>query len=266
MKLQIYVVDAFTDKMFSGNQAAVIPLPHWLADKTLQNIAAENNLSETAFVVGSGADFEIRWMTPTVEMDLCGHATLAAAHVLLNELGSKATQFNFRSKGGTLHVRPAGGLLTLDFPSRPGERLSSAPLGLCEALGARPQEIYQSRDILAVFETEKEILNLAPDFAALGEIETAGIIVTAPGRTTDFVSRFFAPRLGVPEDPVTGSSHCTLTPYWAQRLSKLKLYAKQISARGGELFVELKGERVEISGKAVTYLRGEIDLLESATL
>jgi PhzF family phenazine biosynthesis protein len=257
----MYIVDAFTSQVFSGNQAAVILLKEWLPDNVLQKIAAENNLSETAFIKGEESKYEIRWMTPTTEIDLCGHATLASAHILMHELRSTEAQISFQSKSGMLGVsRGSGGLLTLDFPSRPGEKLSEAPVGLLRGLRSTPLEIYRSRDVMAVFETEDEIRALAPDFDALREVDATGIIATAPGNKVDFVSRFFGPRIGILEDPVTGASHCTLTPYWAKRLKKNTLHAAQLSARGGELFLNLKEDRVEISGHATVYLRGEIEI------
>jgi predicted PhzF superfamily epimerase YddE/YHI9 len=261
MKFPMYIVDAFTSQVFSGNQAAVILLKEWLPDNVLQKIAAENNLSETAFIKDKDSNFEIRWMTPTTEIDLCGHATLASAHILLHELRSTEARISFQSKSGMLGVsRGSGGLLTLDFPSRPGEKLSQAPGGLLRGLRSTPLEVYRSRDVMAVFETEDEIRALAPDFDALREVDATGIIATAPGKKVDFVSRFFAPRIGILEDPVTGASHCSLTPYWAKRLKKNALHAAQLSARGGELFLNLKEDRVEIGGHATTYLRGEIEI------
>ncbi len=264
MKLPLYQIDAFTGAVFGGNPAAVCPLPAWLADVTLQNIAAENNLAETAFLVARGDDYELRWFTPTIEIDLCGHATLAAAFALNTELGVRTNPIRFHSHSGVLAVfHDAAGLFTLDFPTRPGAPCV-APETLTRGLGARPVEISKARDYLAVFTNEAEVRALNPDFAALKTLDSLGIIATAPGGDSDFVSRFFAPGAGVDEDPVTGSSHCTLIPYWAQRLGKTKLFARQISRRGGELFCELAGDRVHIGGKAVLYLRGEIEIQDAS--
>lgn len=259
MKLPYYEVSAFTTNPFGGNPAGVCPLEAWLPDSVMLGIAANNNLAETAFMVPRGNDFELRWFTPTVEMDLCGHATLAAASVLFNERGLRGDVVRFHSRSGVLSVARSGDLLTLDFPSRPPV-LSGVPEALIRGLGATPKEVFKARDYLAVFSDAVEVRALQPDFAALKALDCLGIIVTAPGGDCDFVSRFFAPGAGVDEDPVTGSAHCTLIPFWAQRLGKTKLSARQVSARGGELFGELVGERVRIGGKAVHYLRGEIQI------
>lgn len=259
MKLPYYEVSAFTTNPFGGNPAGVCPLEAWLPDAVLQGIAANNNLAETAFTVPHGHDFELRWFTPTVEMDLCGHATLAAASVLFNERGLRGAAVRFHSRSGVLAVVRAGDLLTLDFPSRPPA--PSAPLeALIHGLGAPPKEVFKARDYLAVFSNETEVRALQPDFAMLKTLDCLGIIATAPGDDCDFVSRFFAPGAGVDEDPVTGSAHCTLIPFWAGRLGKTKLFARQISQRGGGLFCELVGERVHIGGRATLYLRGEIQI------
>jgi PhzF family phenazine biosynthesis protein len=262
MKIPCYHIDAFTSAMFGGNPAAVCPLAAWLPDALLQNIAAENSLSETAFLVPRGDDYELRWFTPTIEIDLCGHATLAAAFVLNTELGARTNPIRFHSRSGLLTVScEADGVLTLDFPARPGT--SSDPHeALVRGLVACPDEVLKARDYLAVFASEAEVRALKPDFAALKTLDCLGIIATAPGDDCDFVSRFFAPSAGVDEDPATGSSHCTLIPYWAQRLEITKLLARQISSRGGEFFCELAGDRVHIGGKAVLYLRGEIEINE----
>lgn len=259
MKIPCYQVSAFTTNPFGGNPAGVCPLTHWLEDATLQNIAANNNLSETAFFVPRGEDFELRWFTPTIEMDLCGHATLAAAFVLFRELSREGNLVRFHSRSGLLSVAKENDLLSLDFPSRPPETCESSE-PLIRSLRTTPKEVFKSRDFLAVFEDEAEVRALKPDFAALATHDCLSIIATAPGNDCDFVSRFFAPAAGVNEDPVTGSAHCTLTPYWAQRLGKAKLFARQVSQRGGELFCELAQDRVYIGGKAVLYLRGEIEL------
>ncbi len=257
MKIPLYQVDAFTNEVFRGNPAAVCPLPAWLPDATLQNIAAENNLSETAFVVPRGNEFDLRWFTPTIEMDLCGHATLAAAFVLFREQNFSGSEIRFHSRSGVLTVLRADDVLTLDFPSRPPQKCA-APEDLIRGLGKTPVQVYKSRDYLAVFGTADEVKHLQPDFAALKKLDCLGIIATAAGDGCDFVSRFFAPAAGVDEDPVTGSAHCTLIPFWARQLNKNKMFAQQVSKRGGELFCELAGDRVRIGGEAKLFLRGEI--------
>ena len=257
MKLQIYQVDAFTSKPFAGNPAAVVPLDAWLPDKTMQSIALENNLSETAFFVRGDDGYELRWFTPAFEIDLCGHATLASAHVLFNELGAKEDVLRFHSKSGVLTVERKDGKLVLDFPSRPAAK-ADAPEGLFEAIGRVPKEVLRSRDYMLVYETEDDVRKISPDFSALARIPTHAVIVTAKGESCDFVSRFFAPEAGINEDPVTGSSHCNLIPYWSEKLGKSEMFARQISPRGGELYCELQGDRVKIGGNAVLYLKGEI--------
>jgi PhzF family phenazine biosynthesis protein len=255
MSIPYYQVDAFASKLFSGNPAGVCLLTDWLPDIVLQSIAAENNLAETAFVVQRGSFFDLRWFTPTVEMDLCGHATLAPAHVIFRHLGYRGSVIRFETRSGTLTVSRNDDLLTLDFPARPAAACE-IPSDLTAGLRARPASAAKSRDYLAVFPTERAVRELQPDMAALMRLDSLGIIVTAPGDDCDFVSRFFAPRAGVPEDPVTGSAHCTLIPYWAERLKRTKLRARQISVRGGELFCEHRGDRVGIGGRAVTYSTG----------
>jgi PhzF family phenazine biosynthesis protein len=259
MILPIFEVDAFTSQVFRGNPAAVCPLPSWLDDATLQAIAAENNLAETAFVVGGDGAYEIRWMTPKTEVDLCGHATLASAFVLFAEGEKGRDEVVFRSKSGELRVRREGDLLTLDFPSRPPKTVTATD-DLLEGLGRPPREVWAARDYLAVYEREEDVRTLTPDFARLARTDKFAVIVTAPGNKVDFVSRFFAPKQGLPEDPVTGSAHCTLVPFWSKRLGKKRLHALQVSARGGELFCEDRGERVAISGHAVRYLQGTIEV------
>jgi PhzF family phenazine biosynthesis protein len=261
MKIPYFHLNTFTSAAFRGNAAGVCLLDSWPEDKTLLNIAAENKHSETAYVVARGSDYDLRWFTPAIEMDLCGHATLAAALVVFTHLDRKRTSVRFHSRSGELNVTRDGDVLTLDFPSRPAAS-SPVPEELVRGLGAKPVEVLKSRDFMAVFRTQQEVRDLKPDFAVLRGLDCLGIIATAPGTDCDFVSRFFAPSGGVDEDPVTGSAHCTLIPYWAQRLGKTKLFARQISQRGGELFCELKGERVRIGGKAVLYLRGEIEIDE----
>jgi len=257
--IKIYQADAFTDKLFGGNPAAICPLDAWLPDETMQKIAVENNLAETAFFVKNDNGYFLRWFTPEYEIDLCGHATLASAHILFTELGYKGDTINFETvKAGPLAVTKNGDKYTLDFPSRPAIPIET-PNGLAEALSEKqPLAVYRSRDYLVVYETEEDIIEIEPDFFALSKMDTLGVIVTAPGKDVDFVSRFFEPGAGVAEDPVTGSAHCNLIPYWADKLGKNKLHAYQLSARKGELWCELKGDRVLISGKAVTYLKGEI--------
>ncbi len=257
MKLPYYEVSAFATNPFGGNPAGVCPLESWLPDATLQSIAANNNLAETAFTVPRGNDYELRWFTPTVEIDLCGHATLAAAFILFNERGLRADEVRFHSRSGVLTVARANDLLTLDFPSRLTVACA-VPDTLIRGLGAKPREVLKARDYLAVFVNEAEVRALKPDFAMLKTLDCLGIIATAPGSDCDFVSRFFAPGTGVDEDPVTGSAHCTLIPYWSQRLGKTKLFARQVSQRRGELFCDLADDRVRIGGHATLYLRGEI--------
>jgi len=234
-------------------------LEAWLPDETMLGIAAENNLSETAFLVEGEGHYDLRWFTPVTEVDLCGHATLASAHVVFTQLGHTSPVVRFESKSGTLRVAREEQILVLDFPARPGERCD-APAALVEGLGREPVETYRARDYMAVFGTQAEIEALAPDMALLKEVVSLGVIATAPGDEVDFVSRFFAPTVGIPEDPVTGSAHCTLIPYWSARLGKQVLHARQVSARGGELYCQDAGERVRIGGRAVTYLTGEIEL------
>ncbi len=270
MPIPIYQIDAFARQPFTGNPAAVCPLTEWLPAETMQQIAAENNLAETAFFIplnGEEADFHLRWFTPTFEIDLCGHATLATAHVLWQERGFPKPEIVFRSQSGPLRVRrEADGRLVLDFPSRPPQLLASEqhPEVLMRSLGpgaAAPLAVLASRDLVVEFAHADEVLALRPDFAALIDLGYIGLIATAPGPAgVDFVSRFFAPEVGVPEDPVTGSAHSTLIPFWAAKLGKTELFARQESVRGGELWCRLRGDRVDIGGYAVTYLRGEIEV------
>ncbi len=261
MRLPIYQVDAFTDNLFGGNPAAVCPLDAWLPDATMQAIAAENNLSETAFFVRDRGDYALRWFTPTVEVDLCGHATLAAGHVVFRFLEPQRDSVRFRTaKAGTLVVSKRADMLVMDFPARPATP-SAAPPGLLAALGGAPREVLRARDHLVVYDSPADIAALKPDLAALATVDCWAAIVTAPGEDgIDFVSRFFAPAQGVPEDPVTGSAHCTLVPYWAKRLGKVALEARQLSRRGGALQCTLNGDRVSIAGRAVVYLEGQIEV------
>ena len=260
MNLSIYQVDAFTQKTFGGNPAAVCPLTEWLADETMLKIAAENNLSETAFFVKKDEHYEIRWFTPTIEIDLCGHATLAASHVIFNCLNLEEREIKFySSKSGNLSVEKQDDILVLDFPKYDLSEIEVAD-DLVAAVGKTPKQVWKTQGNMAMllFETEDDVKNLQPDMSALSRLKYHEIIVTAKGTDSDFVSRLFAPRIGIPEDPVTGATHCSLIPYWAQRLGKEKLHARQLSKRGGELFCELAGERVKIGGNATLYLKGEI--------
>jgi PhzF family phenazine biosynthesis protein len=257
MELPIYQLDSFTSRLFGGNPAAVVLLKDWPEDATMQAIAAENNVAETAFVLTGGSEFGVRWFSPTMEIDLCGHATLASAHVLFQNGLARTSPIVFRYKAGTLSVAREGDLLSMDFPARPPEPVGTDP-ALTAALGAKPKEVQKSRDLVAVFDTQEEVEALRPDFAALERLDTFAVAATAPGRECDFVSRFFAPRAGVPEDPATGSSHCTLVPYWSRRLGKKRLHAVQVSPRRGELFCQDLGARVSLAGRAVEYLRGHI--------
>jgi PhzF family phenazine biosynthesis protein len=259
MSVPYYHVDAFTGSLFAGNPAGVCLLAGELPDNVLQSIAAENNLPETAFLIQRESHFDLRWFSPTVEIDLCGHATLASAHVLFRHLGYRGEEVRFQTRSGELTVTRDGELLSLDFPSRPAEPCE-LPADLLIGLGRHPAYLAKARDYLAVFESEQTVREMRPDMAALMRIDAHAFIVTAPGDRSDFVSRFFAPHVGVPEDPVTGSAHCTLIPYWAQRLAKSKLHALQISTRGGELFCQDRGQRVGIAGRAVTYSCGFIHL------
>ncbi|MCY7349771.1 MAG: PhzF family phenazine biosynthesis protein [Cytophagaceae bacterium] len=265
MTLNIYQADAFTDQLFKGNPAAICPLDAWLPRETMLAIAAENNLAETAFFVKNGADFDLKWFTPTVEVDLCGHATLATAKILFDVLGYAEDLIRFHTNSGLLTVRRDSDLLTLDFPADPPELISPTfQEELTAALGIAPVAVYTGKtDLLVLLDSQQQVESLQPDFRLLSQINVRGVIVTAPGddandAPVDFVSRFFGPQSGIDEDPVTGSAHTTLTPFWAEKLGKTSLTARQISPRGGDLWLKLLGDRVEISGKAVVYLVGEI--------
>ena len=259
MEIPLYQVDAFTKRVFGGNPAAVCPLPEFPPAEIMQSIGNENNLAETAFLVPNGDRYHLRWFTPEFEIDLCGHATLASAFVVFKHLRPDLNEVKFDTKSGELVVkRGEGGLLSMDFPSRPPEP-GASDSRLRQALGGKAGAILVSRDYLVVYESEEEIRALKPDMNALAAMDRM-VIVTAPGRLVDFVSRFFAPHAGVPEDPVTGSAHCTLIPYWAHRLGKTKLHALQVSRRGGELFCELIGDRVTMAGYAVEFMRGTIQI------
>ncbi len=262
-EIPIYQVDAFASQVFTGNPAAVCPLDAWLPDEVMQGIALENNLAETAFLVkrGDGAEYDLRWFTPVYEVDLCGHATLGSAYVVANHLDGGATEVRFHTRSGLLTVTREGEDYTLDFPVLPPKRIDDDPAvakAVADALGDVPAELWNQMDLMAVFDSEAEIAALAPDMTRIAAIETRGVIATAPGDLCDFVSRFFAPRSGIPEDPVTGSAHCITTPYWAERLGQNQLSARQISARGGALEAALRGERVLISGRVAPYMEGRI--------
>ena len=259
MQLPIFQVDAFTDKIFGGNPAAVCPLEYWLPDDVMQKIALENSVAETAFFIPLNDGFEIRWFTPEIEMDLCGHATLATAHVIARHMNSQLSSLKFHSKSGILTVTVENELLTMDFPSRRPET-SVVPQIILDAIQVKPVEVLKSRDYVLVFKNEEIIRSMKPDQGILNQIniDPGGIVVTAKGDEVDFVSRFFTPQASIFEDPVTGSAHCSLIPYWSQKLEKKSMCAIQLSSRVGKLQCKDLGERVLISGKAVTYLEGQI--------
>lgn len=264
MKIKIYQIDAFTDQLFGGNPAAVCPLDSWPDDNILQNIALENQLAETAFFVKLPNEvFHLRWFTPEIEMDLCGHATLASAFVLFNELAYAGNEILFDTLSGRLSVKKRGDYLELDFPARPPQK-AELPQIISDGLNIQPVEVWKARDYLLVYDTEEDIKNIAPDLAILNQIniDPGGVIVSAQGddEQVDFVSRFFTPQASIFEDPVTGSAHCTLIPFWAERLNKTQLSALQISKRQGALICQLNKDRVTIKGKAVKYLEGTIEL------
>ncbi|MEA1854144.1 PhzF family phenazine biosynthesis protein [Cytobacillus sp. OWB-43] len=259
MRIPIYQIDAFTNERFRGNPAAVCPLNEWIKDELMQKIANENNLSETAFFVKKENEYELRWFTPKGEIDLCGHATLASAYVINSYLDENLKNIKFTTKSGVLEVINEDGLYTLCFPSRKGKQ-SNPPEALIKGLGKVPEEVYKSRDYMAVFETEQDILTLELNMDELKKLDGFGVIVTSKGKEVDFVSRFFAPKAGVDEDPVTGSAHCTLVPFWKDRLNKDKLIALQLSERGGKLYCTDLGESVKIAGEAVAYLEGYIEV------
>lgn len=257
MKIKQYQVDAFATRVFEGNPAAVCPLSNWLADELLQAIAQENNLSETAFFVPSKKGFELRWFTPVKEIDLCGHATLATAHIIFKTLGYPKQAITFETRRGELIVEKKGEKLEMDFPACP-PKSCGLPEILAKGLGQRPLEVLAADDYLAVFDSEAAVRAIMPDLALLNQLDLRGVIITAPGTEVDFVSRFFAPKFGIPEDPVTGSAHCELVPFWADKLGKNILTAKQVSKRGGNLTCEMKADRVLLSGYAITFMEAEI--------
>ena len=259
MKLDIYQVDAFTKKVFGGNPAAVCPLVEWLSDEMMQKIAAENNLAETAFFVKKNDVYEIRWFTPTVEVNLCGHATLASAFVIFNHLGETANDIKLHSRrSGILGVERADDKLVLDFPTYPVREIE--PISTLATAEFSPQSFWEAGNnkLMLVMESQTIVAELKSDMRKFSDLSYDGVIVTAKGDDCDFALRFFAPLMGIPEDPVTGGVQCSLIPYWAEKLGKTELFAHQVSARGGELFCELKGDRVKIGGNAVLYLKGEI--------
>lgn len=258
MKLKLFQVDAFTDQLFAGNPAAVCPLEKWLDDALLQAIAAENNLAETAFFIPDGDGYHLRWFTPAAEVKLCGHATLATAHVLFEVMGVDKQELRFSTLSGILTVTRDGNRMSMDFPGQPSRKhVDSAVAG---ALGKTPAALFESLYYIALFDNADEVAALRPDMKAVEALPTMGVVATAPGRDADFVSRFFAPSVGVPEDPVTGSAHCALAPFWAQKLSKNQLEGHQISSRGGRVYCEVVGDRVILSGKTALYLEGMIHL------
>lgn len=264
MKIDLYQIDAFTNQIFKGNPAAVCPLSHWIDDKILQQIAKENNLAETAYFIQIEENrFHLRWFTPEIEMDLCGHATLASAFVIFEELGLARPQIIFETLSGDLLVTKENDLYVLDFPSRPPTK-STLPKIIEEGLNIQPKEVWKARDYLLIYESEDDIVNIKPNISVINQIniDPGGIIVSALGKyeDVDFVSRLFTPQASIFEDPVTGSSHCTLVPFWAERLNKNKFRALQISERGGELICELHKDRVKIKGRAVKYLKGTIQI------
>ena len=256
--MKYYIVDAFTDTLFKGNQAGVCLLDEWLDDAVMQNIAAENNLAETAFIISRGDYYDLRWFTPEIEIDLCGHATLASAFIISNFADPTAVDMDFHTMSGILSVKKINDLYEMDFPARAPKQIQITPL-MEEAIGTPVQGAYLSRDMMLVLNSEQEVAACKPDLNLLAKLpDCLGVILTAKGDTIDFVSRFFAPNAGVPEDPVTGSSHSTLIPFWAEKLQKDTMVAKQLSKRGGTLLCEHRGDRVKIAGKAVLYLQGEI--------
>lgn len=261
MRTPIFQIDAFTTRRFAGNPAAVIPMDRFLDDETLQAIAAENNLAETAFLVPEGGDYRLRWFTPIVEVPLCGHATLASAAAVMERLEPGRDKVIFHTASGPLTVNRTNGGYVMDFPVRRSEPAATPP-GLAEALGVVPVEVLSDTfNYIALLESAQLVRELAPDIAAIARMDRSGVVVTAPGdETYDFVSRYFAPAKGIPEDPVTGGAHCALAPYWAKRLGKTAFRAYQASRRGGEITCRLAGDRVELEGSCVFYLEGEVEI------
>ena len=260
MLIPIYQIDAFTSNLYRGNPAAVCPLDHWMETHLLQGIAQENNLSETAFFVSNGDVYDLRWFTPCSEVKLCGHATLATAFVIFNYIDQNRELISFNTASGLLEVfRDSNNLIHMNFPSQPGQQIDVTN-NITKGLRERPEYLYLGEDLMAVFSKESQIHTIAPNFSILSTFPGRGVIITAAGDAVDFVSRFFAPKVGILEDPVTGSAHCMMAPYWSQRLKRKKLLAKQLSKRGGDIACELKENRVQISGKAIKFLVGKIHL------
>ena len=259
MELKLYQVDAFASHVFSGNPAAICPLQHWLADDTMQAIAMENNLSETAFFVPTDDGYHIRWFTPLAEVDLCGHATLACAHVIFNLLGYSGERIIFQSKSGPLGVTRQHDWLELDFPAQPASACKT-PAALQQAFGDRLQACLKAEDYIVVLDDESAVVNAAPDLALLRQLDLRGVAITAKATDCDFVCRFFAPKYGIDEDPVTGSAYTQLVPYWAQQLGRNEFSARQLSRRGGELNCTLSGDRVKIAGQAVLFMEASIHI------
>ena len=259
MKIDIYQIDAFANKAFEGNPAAVCPLNSWLPDELMQSIAAENNLAETAFFVPQGTGYFIRWFTPITEVDLCGHATLASAYVLFNILDFNGDKIDFDSKSGILSVSRDGDSLIMDFPSQPPEPCDT-PKEIIEAFGMMPNECLKYEDYVVIFDNAEQVQMADPDFEILKKLDCRGVIISSLSEEYDFVARFFAPNFGIPEDPVTGSAYTRLVPYWAQKTDKTRFRVKQLSSRGGELLCELRDDRVLISGRAVKYLEGSLEV------
>jgi PhzF family phenazine biosynthesis protein len=258
MRIPIYQIDAFSSQPFKGNPAAVCPLEEWLPDEVMQSIAMENNLSETAFFVKNEDQYDIRWFAPKIEIDLAGHPTLATAHVIFNEMNHQGDTITFKSKiGDILEITRNKDIISMNFPTRPPKKIYKKEL-IEEAIGVEVEEFYENRDGLAVVANEEIVTNLSPSMDKISKMNYVGLIVTSRGDNVDFVSRFFAPQIGVPEDPVTGSAHCELIPLWAEKLNKNKLTAKQLSSREGTLYCEYLNDRVIIGGEAVTVLSGEL--------
>ena len=253
--IPLYQLDAFTDKPFAGNPAAVCPLDEWLADDVLQAIALENNLSETAFVVAEGDGFRLRWFTPACEVELCGHATLATAALYLEHLEPTRTKMVFETRSGTLTVKRDEAMLAMDFPALPATEVP-IPEGFVEAIGIRPLHFFRATKNMAVLDDERAVRSLRPDLDYIKNMDGMGLIVTATGKDSDCASRYFAPQAGIDEDPVTGSAHCTIVPYWADRLGKSDIHARQVSARGGDLFCSMAGSRVILRGQARLVIEG----------
>jgi len=259
MKLSLYQIDAFASNVFEGNPAAICPLDEWLPDDLMQAIAMENNLSETAFFVKNKTGYEIRWFTPTTEVDLCGHATLASTFVIFNILNEQRNEIYFDSKSGALSVKKDNDLLVMNFPAQPIV-FCETPTAISEAFAVKPGQCARREDYILIFDNEADVINAAPDMAQLSQLDLRGVAITAPATQYDFIVRFFAPKYGINEDPVTGSAYTQLAPYWADVLGKQQLHAKQVSQRGGEVACSVEGNRVVIAGKAVKYMEATIEV------